>query len=277
MRADKIDAIDYDNGQKNNWRRMVWNRIAEHSMNRYESVILYLPGENNYDLEEARARNFKQHCLIAVERNAAIVERLRNQGQLVVHSDLKTVMRSWPGRVPVSAVIADLQCPLGPYPVDVIGAWGLYRAFHKSMLILNLQRGREHATARPAIEQMADRLDGDKHRVNQAMYQYCLSGALGDEGNDITRNGHTYRVKIADFEKASAAMEWMAGSYRICRTGSYKSSSSAPVMDWGIVKHTSVAERYFRERPGPDRPFADSDCVRQIAAVIAHRTMRMAH
>lgn len=271
----RIDAVDYDNGQKNNWRRMVWNRIAEHATNRYDSVILYLPGENNYDYHEAVARNFKPHCLVAVERDRRIVSNLRDAGQLTIHSDLWSVMKSWPARVPVAAVIADLQCPLGPYPVRVVGAWSLFAAFNKSLLVLNLQRGREHASAKPLLEDMKQILDGDKHRVHQVMYQHCMSTACSSRENEVEMLGHCAKVEISDKAEAARVMAWMVGSYRITRSGSYRSSDRAPLMDWGIVKHSSIANAFYKHSPGPDRPLADEDTTRQVAAVLAHRTMRM--
>lgn len=136
-----LDATDYKNGQKNNWRRRAWNHIA--SLADKDAVVLYLPGERDLDRKEAVQRGFKDNNLIAVERDKSVAATLRKQGVNTINSDLLTVLQNWPNHTPIGVVIADLQCGFDPAVFDLVKAFALHPALYETTFLVNLQRGRD--------------------------------------------------------------------------------------------------------------------------------------
>ena len=281
----EIDAVEYDNGQKNNWRRALWNKIERHVPNKYEALILYLPGEEGLDRIEATHRKYKPHCLIAVEREKAIVKKLRAEGQICVHGTLQDAMSSWPGSHPVDFVVADLQCPMSPTVVEVCNAWFSTKAFSKAGLLLNLQRGREHWSARLATN---DRMrfveflkllhafkDVDvKNRFWQAYAELIRDGAIDLESADSTREGHSVLVQITD-DMRSKMVDGIAAMMLAIRPEEFRSYvSNVVTMDSGFLWNRFQGVKKVQAHK-LDRPDSEPMMVRKIAAALAIRTMRM--
>lgn len=135
-----LDAVAYKNGPKNQWRRTVWNIAHYHAL---PGVVLYLPGETDLDRAEATRRGFKPADLIAIERNEAVALRLRAKGTTTICGSLIDVLKSWPPHVPISVLVADLQCGLDPWVQDLAGICGQHPALAESVIVCNLQRGRD--------------------------------------------------------------------------------------------------------------------------------------
>lgn len=83
-----IDAVEYKNGPKNQWRRTLWNAIADATPDRRNELVLYLPGSKDLDRPEAVRRGFLPANMIAVERSPAVASELRQRGVTVIQSDL---------------------------------------------------------------------------------------------------------------------------------------------------------------------------------------------
>lgn len=100
---------NYDNGRKNNWRRWEWNRIVDFLVTPpREAVVLYLAGKDDLDRQIALSRGFRNDNLIAVDRDARIVNSLRASGSLAIKGDIFSAAIEWPLDKQVNVVIPDL-------------------------------------------------------------------------------------------------------------------------------------------------------------------------
>lgn len=136
-------AVSYKTGQKNNFRRQVWNSAAEMGRLR-EGVVLYLAGESDLDRPVAcSTHGLLPENLIAVERDRRVCASLRKRGVLVIPGGISDVMTAWPDDFAVSAVMADLQCGFGRTVERILSAYLRVPAFAGAVLAINLQRGRD--------------------------------------------------------------------------------------------------------------------------------------
>lgn len=146
-----LDDIDYKNGQKNNWRSTVWNDLTKKIGRQYaggqgaEDIVLYLPAANDLDRKIAVSKGVLPHNLIAVERNLKVVRKLRASGTNVIHGDVFDVLAAWPHTTEkrVRALVLDLQCNLTWPVVQFMARYLGCPFFTDTVLVVNLQRGRE--------------------------------------------------------------------------------------------------------------------------------------
>jgi hypothetical protein len=135
--------MDYDFGQKRHWRRWIWNRIAEKVEDRKNAICIYLPGKNDYDRPVALERGFEGHNLIGIEKDGDVVKKLRSSGTLAIDADFLDVMTVLALRKRLGVIFGDF-CG-GVFPVT---ARKLHSAFcspymKKSVFAFNLMRGRD--------------------------------------------------------------------------------------------------------------------------------------
>lgn len=103
------ESFDYDFGVKRNWRRWLWNRIADRlSVPPSEAVVLYLAGQNDFDRSIAISKGFRNENMIAVEKDSSAFYELKKKGILVIHGDLFEILNSWPPNQRIDVIIADL-------------------------------------------------------------------------------------------------------------------------------------------------------------------------
>lgn len=138
-----LDAVEYKNGAKNNWRSQVWNAIRRHTKAPKDATVIYLPGSRDLDRVAALRRGFDGRNLIAVEDDAAVVETLREAGVNVIRGKLSGLLEAWPQDWRVDFVLADLTCGIEEEVFRICRAWVNSRAFVDSGLVVNLQRGRD--------------------------------------------------------------------------------------------------------------------------------------
>lgn len=137
--ANDLDAINYQNGTKNNWRRRSWNVIADAVPSKRGAIVLYLPGGANLDMRVALEHGFRRANMIAVERD----KKVEKYSLSVLDARLGDVMCSWPDRPTVSVVVADMVCGCDKEALGVPLAWLGSKAFSGATLLLNVMRGRE--------------------------------------------------------------------------------------------------------------------------------------
>lgn len=108
----KIDGYKF--GDKNNWRRWVWNRICERlTKPRRDAVVVYLPGKEDLDRKVAVERGFSPYNLIAVDRSPSVVSIMKAKGALCIEGNLIDVLQCFKNtNVRVDVVLADLCCGL---------------------------------------------------------------------------------------------------------------------------------------------------------------------
>ena len=134
---------NYRFGQKNNWRRTVWNEVLRRTAGREKTEpILYLAGPDDFDRAIATDKGVAHQNLISVDRDIRNVDRVRAARHPVLNGDLQDVLASWPASRRVCAVLMDFCCGLTMPAVDVYDL--LEREpFRDAVVMINLQRGRD--------------------------------------------------------------------------------------------------------------------------------------
>lgn len=270
-----LDAINYKNGQKNHWRRTMWNHLADLTQDKREAVVLYLPGSTDLDRPEALRRGFKSWNLIAVERDVKVAKKLRSEGATVINDNLRMVMAGWPSDVPVAAVVADLQCGMCELANRILCTWVTTRAFSEGAIMINMMRGRDPGEA---AEQTRDLTMRNGQRVIERMHLngmiatplsragLALSCVIGHSlSYTLDRLGIPDGDEIAEDAKLHINRT-AVGAYKYTSLPSYRSSPGSPFFDSCIIRCVS---RTFRQAPMKSHPAG-----RRIAAALAVRTMR---
>jgi hypothetical protein len=89
-----LDERDYR--EKNNWRRWVWNRIAEKlPVPPQVAKVVYLAAAENLDAAVARQKGFKDYNLVPVDRDTKKVRTLRGAGALCIEDDAFAVANNF--------------------------------------------------------------------------------------------------------------------------------------------------------------------------------------
>lgn len=194
----ELDAVAYKNGQKNNWRRTAWNLIKNHTSDRGNAIVLYLPGSTDLDAPEALRRGFQDDNLIAVERDIFVAKTLRDKKRNCINADLDAVMAAWPAHTPVSVVIADFQCGLTKPVINTLQSWAYNSAFSSASLLLNLQRGRENPKELEVVKQ-AD----------------LMLGPLGEHTSAVALTGNETDTDLADKNRGNLAFKALVMSLAV--------------------------------------------------------------
>lgn len=140
----QLDAVDYENPEKNTWRKRVHKGIDQVLYpDKKKGVVLYLPGSEDLDRRYFLQKGFREQNLLAVERNPAVAASLRQRGVNVINDDLVKVLECWPLHVDVSVVLADLQCGYDDKVTRIMLSYLDNPSMWGSALLLNLQRGRD--------------------------------------------------------------------------------------------------------------------------------------
>lgn len=136
--------MNYDFGNKRQWRRWAWNCIAERTPDRKNALVLFLAGESAFDIEAASAKGFQPCNMLAVERDAKTIAKLRKSGVLTIEGDLVAVLTAWPNARPVGVVVADFCCGVQKSLLDA-GLHVLHALPHlaDSVFAFNFLRGRD--------------------------------------------------------------------------------------------------------------------------------------
>lgn len=273
------DVVNYDNGRKNNCRAALWNRIAKHAPDKHRALFLILVDENAWDRVEALHRNYKQHCLIAVERNKKIATALKKSGQLCINANLMDVMRSWPLGVAVDFIVADLQCGMCEDVLHIMEAWAYHPAFSRAGLFLNLQRGREVGLVADLVKGYTDLFNTEHLRKGVP-----VGGAGANSKNRFLIAYHALAGQfIAVFHRRGMSAADAEKEFRRCimptiRPELFRSySSSRVIMDSGILWHSEAMTWTGRPDGVADafKGLRTMPVARSISAVLAHRTRQL--
>lgn len=174
---------DYKFGQKNNWRRAVWNEIVKRlkadGIPIKEALVLYLAGEQDLDRKVAVEKGFHPDNLIIVENNRKVVKKLREEGKIAIHADLMDALFAWNIEKPeVNVLYADLCSGLEPNTAEIHDIVSQKLSFTRAIVLLNLQRGRDPRTnaIREMMEDFFGRYGGanTKHRCEQLLFSNSL-------------------------------------------------------------------------------------------------------
>lgn len=304
-----LDAINYKNGVKNNWRRRTWNLVRQWTPNPRDAVVLYLPGSTNLDRPVAEERGFRPANMIAVERDKSVAQYIRDTyGQSAIDESLMDVMHAWPtadASPRVSVVIADMVCGFDREAMAIMPAWVSSKAFEKGVLVLNIMRGRESTSWSRFIRDrehvwkaFAKRYDiAPKNRAAMALYytHYMLSlcampaGASPQSIDERIRQFREDRHAPAILQEMNQNRIYEKSAHFLFqqfewRFISYK-SDSGQVFDTIVMRDKGTQPSFFSRHTIEEVLSLSSmreehrECMlrvnRRIAATLAVRTMRL--
>jgi hypothetical protein len=133
--------MEYSFGQKNHWRRTIWNEILRRTKGREQrEIILYLAGPDDLDRKVATSKGVPNHNLIAVETNKKTINILRSKGVNVIEGNIHDILCAWPylnQKHCICAINADFCCGMEEKTLD------LYPCLGHATLAINFQRGRD--------------------------------------------------------------------------------------------------------------------------------------
>lgn len=286
-----MDAVNYKNGRKNQWRRTAWNEIAKHVKNKRDAVVLYLPGSTDLDRPEAIRRGFKPANLIAVERDRAVARKLRAQGVTTIVGSLNAVLASWPPDREVAVVVADLQSGY-TFDVEVLSTLcTVHPALGNCCLLLNMQRGRDPLFVSEAADKINSADEAVELAVNEALeftkealqdYPAGFAERLMESRKARVREEH--EMSFPWFDRKSRAMvaqhlfQLMGDSTVIRQLPPYRSSDKSPIFDSFIASWEDTAgwrQRIWAERPPGSWSKAHETCKSGVTAALAIRTRRL--
>lgn len=271
--------MNYDFKQKEHWRNRMWNIIMDRvPCHPRDAIVLYLPAEQDLDREAARKRGFHDQNLIAVDINLDVVRAIRARGLPAIHGDVFEVIRNWRSDHRPDAIFLDL---LHGVDANVVGLAQYEPLLSTDAVVaINLMRGRDKAASiyKVVLEKNGEKYN--KHRGQQA-FEY-ITGMLtvhafsymGKKGPDAVRDA--IRSNSGMIEWNSHCCKWerlMKSSNPVFE--SYKSSCGI-YFDSALYNtrmggmHEMVYSKIRQCLTDKDREVA-----RQIAAVLAHRTMRL--
>lgn len=250
--------ISYRSGQKNHWRRWVWNRITEtlpKGIRPRDATVLYLPGEADLDWPEARRRGYQRENMIACERDPRVVRALRARGVTTISLSLALAMQAWPQGRPVHVVHADLCSGITSDLLLILQE--LFREpFANSVASLNLLRGRDPISTNINNSPLAGMFPAQllKHRGCAALIIYGIM------------MGQYMREDGATFDEAKQVIISVAQSMS---HNSYQQDHCVSVMD-SIVFKSRMGFFRHSEALTPKARRAR----RALAAALAIQTMR---
>jgi hypothetical protein len=181
---------NYKFGQKNNWRRTMWNEVIRRLKGRENrEVILYLAGPQDLDRHVAVDKGVPDHNLIAIDRSHSNVDCVRDAGNSAICADALEVLRAWPKGVRVCAIVLDFCCGLLPFDqlAELVNIWFLNGGMRDAVLVVNFMRGREsdadtkivRATAKEHCDyyKQKGRLIPDVEPLHRG-WAFCFSAAV---------------------------------------------------------------------------------------------------
>lgn len=268
----------YKFGTKNNWRKWLWNRIAERlHVPARNAVVLYMGAAEDLDRAEALRRGFTNTNLIHVDRDAKVTAAIRRAGGLGVTGDFFDVVRCWPQHHSIDVVLGDFCNGLTLANLTGVVQLPLWRQCRESVFAFNLLRGRDPATNElRAIWQKGHSKD-TKHRVQicaseqvvvcrglvTGAYAFAPGGGIAESTDPLLLAAHA-----ADLEKSWPAARYSERDYRSTAFQTFDSGvwispyRGLAGLDW--AQCDQLLAQTVEQNP----------LRRQIAAVRAHHTRR---
>jgi len=308
--AKKGATKNYGFGQKNNWRRTIWNEVLSRTAGKEKhQPILYLAGPQDMDRQIAIEKGVPPQNLIAIDRDTANVNSVRDGKAPAIQGDIIDVLWSWPESRPACAVMLDFCCGI---TWDVAGVYDAFqrKPLRNAIVMVNFMRGRD-AWSNSMREMLSeagllvplwrhDDASGEmvcvhsdlKHRAYQFLFWNAFdtvqaSMGLGSAQSDGGKNRYVFPEPDADgnAEPEMAAMVSLVYSGMRPKLFTYQSGalrfdsavfqSMSRYLDKAEVFGVDVeeAERDINEFT---RRYSEPPVKRRIAATLAVRTQRLA-
>lgn len=272
-------TFDYKFGNKNNWRRWLWNRIqARVNYRKDEAIVLYLAGESDLDRAIAISKGFNPTNLVSVERDSSTCIKIRKRGVLSVCADVKDVLPAWPAHTPIAAVVLDMCSGIENELIDMLRGTLTAPPFLNCVWAFNFMRGRDSSTNWLRSE-LSRNFGREKHR-GMVLEEWLTSFLVFN----IIEECHPEWITSTDADERKVDLLWFSKYSAVLRQhalpefNSYKSNSgqmfdslvwTSPFSKLLSDQKKDWAAAMYRSE-GMDRKVR-----RKIAPVLAHRTMRM--
>jgi len=135
---------NYKFGNKNNWRRTVWNIAAKHIPKKKNAICVYVGDENDLDRPVAIKKGFYSNNLILVNNDKKTVKKIRAQNKLAILGDINEVIGSWNNKHKISYLNLDI-CSGLEKNIQSNSILVLLKSVMErpGVVCINLQRGRD--------------------------------------------------------------------------------------------------------------------------------------
>lgn len=280
---------DYKFGQKNNWRRRVWNEIARRVADRRNALVLYLAGEQDLDRKVAVEHGFRPNNMIIVEKDKRVAACLRAEGKVVLNMSLNDALYAWPNESPeVAVVYADLCCGLQPDVGALDDVMGEKPSFFGAVALVNMLRGRDAASN--DARQVGARFLPDEWQKHRGCLMLVLEAltmlSVNKYGNEYTYGTKTpwldssrelVPLHLGPFDAKDMHMFGQLWKTLCVLPLSYNSGKN--IMDsivyQGVFSKDPALAREIFKKQSAARTWPTDDSMRhQIRAALAVRTMR---
>lgn len=267
-----LQRMDYNFSTKRHWRRWLWNRIAERCDSPRNALVLFLAGERAADVEVAEAKGFRRANMIAVEKDASTLRKLRAASILTIEGDLVEVLQAWPEDRSIGVVLGDFCSGLERQALKALLSVVTHRPLHQTTFAFNLLRGRDSSTNE--LRRLVRQADPSRPYLSRAEQLWLMWGtALGSK-------------LFEDREYSQAQGEWLEAWSQASRPAAtwYRSTAGSQHFDAMVFRQDirswlkdQITE--YEELPRMPTNRACPSLLRQsrrTAAVLAHHTRRLA-
>lgn len=300
--------MDYDFGNKRQWRRTVWSQLwdkADPDRLR-EGVFIYLGGKSNHDRDLLLSKGVRPHNIISVDWDERVAKEVRGRGNLCIVGNIFDVLIAFPDSVPIAAACLDVCSSVTEFTAGEMTDVIMQSNFP---VAINLMRGREQSkNVMAVVDDLRQSHERGKGLSDNVWDKSVFKGNFGSRYFNNTNWWKHRGIVLLDIvfnvtRRAAKTLWFIPDAERIAIADmlrkispflySYKSASTH-IFDTLVVSplpmnlegtHDSRLKRRLplsgllmdsfltpQEKAG----FPELNPLRrQISAVLAHRTMRM--
>ena len=264
--------MDYKFGQKNQWRRWIWNRIEERlTVPKKDALVVYLPGHQDLDRSEALRRGFSEHNLIGVERSKKELKNIRKRGVLCIEGDFMEAVEQIARNRKIDIVFGDFMGGLTITNAGWINRFMTTPNMINTVFAFNLLRGRDKESDWfKRYYKLVVEDDAPKHR-GKLLFLITLRLAHVHFANELKKECDKHGLLIKDVIKtlcSGVEKSDIENAMAICE--SYK--SGVQIFDSVVFKNPV---QFWPLHPVIEGEQPHLDIAGNVAAIMAHRTMRI--
>lgn len=263
-------TLNYGFGTKNNWRRWVWNRVAERVYSPRDSICVYLPSQHDLDRPIALAKGFRPLNLIGVERDNRTLKLARSAGSLVAEGDFFDCVEAVSKSRRVDVVLADLCCGFTPAIAQRFSNMLIAPGLNRCVFAVNLLRGRDPQSNDHRALLTKHFPEIGKHRAKMFLV-WCISNLV------VYARGADTAACIRDINRAMSRASIAEFSYRSTSGQIFDSAVLRNPFEMVDLKFNEFKSSWMRHQADycarTSSPEKDA-AARSVAAVMAHRTRR---
>lgn len=277
--------MHYKFGQKNHWRRTMWNKIVERlEVPTRDAIVVYLGGRNDLDRDVALSKGFRHENLIFVDKSKDVVVDQRKKGTIAIAGDFAETIYSLPPSLRVHVVFGDFCRGLSPEFFDLLYKSQWAPRLANSVFAFNFLRGRDPQWNQwrrwfSDGEPIAD-YDATHRGVQFWSLFSVLMSTLLIPGLELRLDGVQYvgSDPLTSDELQQRIYEWMeklnvvlSPTFLSYRSTSRQTFDSLVYRGIGCSMSPDVHAIWARNL---QEEYGTQSTMRSLAAIAAHRTMR---